>query len=126
MKNHGIRPARGEICISSCQGRVTFVRRGRKRHLGPRHAAGPAGASPDVPAFKDNELRGEAEAHRSALGDRPCSQKGLRRSDLIGASPQISGKMPLPAGEARQEGETKLDDGGELREGCPRNRFEMR
>jgi hypothetical protein len=33
--------------------------------------------------------------------------------------------LPLPAGQARQEGETNLDDGGELREGCLRNRFEM-
>jgi len=33
--------------------------------------------------------------------------------------------LPLPAGLARQPGETNLDDGGELWEGCLRNRFEM-
>jgi hypothetical protein len=34
-------------------------------------------------------------------------------------------RLPLPVGLAQQEGETNLDDGGELREGCVRNRFEM-
>jgi arabinan endo-1,5-alpha-L-arabinosidase len=33
--------------------------------------------------------------------------------------------LPLPAGQARQEGETHLNDGRELREGCLRNRFEI-
>jgi hypothetical protein len=33
--------------------------------------------------------------------------------------------LPLPAGQTRQVGETNLDDGGELREGCLRDPFEM-
>ena len=33
--------------------------------------------------------------------------------------------LPLPAGKARQPGETNLDDGGEMRERCLRNRFDI-
>ena len=32
--------------------------------------------------------------------------------------------LPLPVGQARQPDETSLNDGGELGEGCLRNRFE--
>jgi hypothetical protein len=44
---------------------------------------------------------------------------------LFASMPRRILALPLPAGSVRQPSETNLDDGGELREGCLINRFEM-
>ena len=64
-------------------------------------------------------------ANDAMASGRMTSEAALISLVAVGTVKQQMEALTLPAGQARQVGETNLDDGEELREGCLTDCFEM-